>query len=196
MSEGQIRRFERWRKRLPENTAYLVSLVLEEVVPIFESNGLKRFPDYAGNSTYAVGPNCVPLQRRSGSEWPTVELLFHKRKCPSLGVYFSMLPQKCLRHGPMGPIDIPRIEANLVEGPQFFYLCKGPDRGFYNSFGYRWFALRPKKKLRNEIDELTSLLPHVFSVFDQGLPESWLIKGAGFVDRHVFASRGAASLVK
>ena len=195
MAEGQIKRFERWRKRLPKNTAYLVSLVVEEVVPIFESKNFKRHPDYAGNSTYAIGPNCIPLQRRSGAEWPTVELLFHKRRCPSLGVNFALLPEKCLRIAPNGPMDIPRIEANVVEGARFLLLCRKPKWGAYNSFGYRWFALRPKRKIHREVDDLKSLLPHLFNVFDEGIPESWLTTRVGFVDQHVFMNRGAASLV-
>jgi hypothetical protein len=87
----QIKRFERWRRTLPKNTAYLVSLVVDKVVPLFEARGFDRFRDYAAGSTFAVGPNCIPLQRRSGAEWPTVEILFHKRGAPCLGVTFGVL---------------------------------------------------------------------------------------------------------
>lgn len=193
MAEDQIKRFERWRKRLPETATYLVSLVLNEIVPVFESKGLQRYPDYAGHSDYAGGPNTIPLQRRTGAEWPTVELLFHKRFRPSLGVNFSMLPAKCHRYTLDGPIDIPRIEASVVEGPVFFFLCKGTGRNFDCNFGYRWVAFRPKQKLRNEVDRLKSLLPHIFKVFDDGIPDSWLAKRVGFVNRHIFINPGAAS---
>jgi hypothetical protein len=41
----QIKRFERWRRTLPKNTAYLVSLVVDKVVPLFEARGFDRFRD-------------------------------------------------------------------------------------------------------------------------------------------------------
>jgi hypothetical protein len=194
MADDQIKRFERWQKRLPENTAYLVSLVLKEIVPIFEARGLKRYSDYAGYSSYAVGPNCIPLQRRSGTEWPTVELLFDKRCRPSLGVNFSMLPEQCRRHTSNGTVDITRIEATVVEGKTFFMLCKG-STGLFNRFGYHFWTLNAQKKLRKEVDTLRSLLPHMFKVFDEGVPENWLAKRVGFVDRHIFVNPGAASQV-
>jgi len=64
---GQIRRFEQWRQRLNGHAALLVNLVLEEIVPQFISRGFDRFPDYAGDNSMAIGANCIPLQRRSGS---------------------------------------------------------------------------------------------------------------------------------
>ena len=101
-------RFERWRRRLPENAAYFVSLLFDEILPLFESDGFDRFGDYAGGSTFAVGPNCLPLQKRRGSEWPTVEIIFDKRRNPSLGVHFAALPERCWRHTLDGTtIEIP-----------------------------------------------------------------------------------------
>ena len=66
MAIDQRERFDRWRQGLPEHTAYFVTLVIKEIVPVFQERGFDRFPDYAGGSTFAVGPNCIPLQRRTG----------------------------------------------------------------------------------------------------------------------------------
>ena len=187
----QIKRFERWRRRLPKNTAYLVRLVLDEVVPLFEARGFDRFHDYAAGSTFAVGPNCIPLQRRSGVEWPTVEILFHKRSAPCLGVTFGMLPEICHRRSLAERrwIEIPRSDASVVEGPAFFSLCKGSGRNFDCNFGYRWLSLTPKRKLDKEIEILISLLPWLFDLFDHGIPRTWLEQRTGYVDRHAFLIR-------
>src|SRR6187455_1919885 len=93
----QIERFERWRRSLPKSTSYLVSLVLDEVVPAFQTQGFGRFHDYAGGSKFAVGPSCIPLQRRGGTKWPTVEIGFYKHARPGLGVHFGELPEICRR---------------------------------------------------------------------------------------------------
>ena len=63
MVADQLKRFDRWRERLPKNTAYLVALVVDEIVPVFRERGFDRFSDYAGGSAFAVGANCIPLQR-------------------------------------------------------------------------------------------------------------------------------------
>jgi hypothetical protein len=176
MATDQLKRFDRWRQRLPENTAYLVALVVDEIVPLFRERGFDRFPDYAAASTFAVGPNCIPLQRRSGPEWPTVEILFDKRSRPTLGVHFAMLPEVCCRLTEHGPKEIPRIEANVMEGLVFFSLCKGQHTNFDGNFGYRGFTLRPKRKLDGEIAALNLLLPWLFSVLEKGIPEAWYKK--------------------
>jgi hypothetical protein len=191
MAIDQIKRFERWRRTLPKNTAYLVSLVLDEVVPLFEARGFDRFRDYAAGSTFAVGSNCIPLQRRSGAQWPTVEILFHKRGAPSLGVHFGMLPEICHRRSLAEHrwIEIPRSDASVVEGPAFFSLCKGSRRNFDCNFGYRWLSLSPKRKLDKEIETLMSLLPWLFDLFDHGIPATWLERPVGYVDLHAFMNR-------
>src|ERR1700726_2906354 len=163
----QLKRFDRWRQRLPDNTAYLVALVIDESVPAFRERGFDRFPDYAAASTFAVGPNCIPLQRRTGLDWPTVEILFDKRSRPTLGVPFGMLPEVCCRYTEHGPREIPRLEANVVEGPAFFSLCKGRHTNFDCNFGYHGFTLRPKPKLDGEITALKSLLPWLFSILEK-----------------------------
>jgi hypothetical protein len=190
MAIDQIKRFDRWRQRLPENTAYLVARVIDEIVPVFREQGFDRFPDYAGGSAFAVGPNCIPLQRRSGLEWPTVEIVFDKRSRPALGVNFAMLPEVCSRQTEHGTKDIPRLEANVVEGPAFFILCKGQRANFDCDFGYYWFALRPKPRLDREVAVLGSLLPWLFSILERGIPEAWY-KKAGYVDQYAFQSRAS-----
>jgi hypothetical protein len=186
----QIKRFERWRRTLPKNTAYLVSLVVDKVVPLFEARGFDRFRDYAAGSTFAVGPNCIPLQRRSGAEWPTVEILFHKRGAPCLGVTFGVLPEICHRLSLAEHrwIEIPRADASVVEGTAFFSLCKGSGRNFDRNFGYRWLSLSPKRKLDKEIETLISLLPWLFDLFDRGIPPMWFEQRTGYVDLQLLSS--------
>jgi hypothetical protein len=187
----QIKRFERWRRLLPKETAYLVDLALGEVVPLFLARGFDRFHDYAGGSTFAVGPNCIPLQRREGVDWPTVEILFHKRRAPILGVHFGWLPEVCYRLVIASDtwVRILRAEVGLVEGPALFSLCKGTRKNLDCNFGYRWWALRPKSKIRSEVDMLKLLLPMLFNLLDRGLPAVWMEHPDGYVDRHVFMTR-------
>lgn len=170
---------------------HLTNLIIDEAVPIFRERGFDRFPDYAGGSVSAVGPNCVPLQRRSGSEWPTVEIAFDKRGRPTLGVNFAMLPEVCYRETEHGTTKIPRIEANVVEGPAFFILCKGQRANFDCNFGYRGFALRSRSKLDGELAVLKSLLPWLFNVLEKGIPEAWYEKKPGYVDQYAFLSRAS-----
>ena len=191
MAGDQLKRFDRWRQRLPENASYLVALVIDEIVPVFRERGFDRFPDYAAGSALAVGSNCIPLQRRSGLEWPTVEILFDKRGRPALGVSFAMLPEVCCRQTENGPKEILRLEANVVEGPAFFTLCKGRRTNFDCDFGYRWFALRPKRKLDVEIATLKSLLPWLLNILEEGIPEFWYRKHPGYVGEYAHLSRAA-----
>ena len=167
---------------------YFTGLVVDEIVPIFREQGFDRFPDYAGGSAFAVGPNCIPLQRRSGPEWPTVEILFDKRSRPTLGVTFAMLPEVCCRQTEHGPKEIPRLEANVVEGRAHFALCKGQRANFDCNFGYTGFALRPKSRLNGEVAVLKSLLPWLLEILEKGIPESWYKKKPGYVDQYAFLS--------
>src|SRR5205823_7167615 len=112
------------------------------------------------------------------SEWPTVEIVFDKRSRPALGVNFAMLPEVCCRETEHGTEKIPRLEANVVEGPAFFILCKGQSTNFDCGFGYRGFALRPRSKLDGEVAILGSLLPWLFSVFEKGDSRSMVRKKA------------------
>jgi hypothetical protein len=189
----QIKRFERWRRKLPSNTAYLVNMILDEIVPLFLERGFGRYHDYAGGSTFAVGPNCIPLQRKSGNEWPTVEILFHKRQAPSFAVHFAALPEICYRWSLTEHrwIEIPRTQASVVEGSTYFSLCKGLNRNFDCNFGYRWFAISPREKLSKEVEALRVLLPWLFELFEGGIPPSWLAKSSGYVDRHAYMTRAS-----
>jgi len=188
MAGDQLKRFARWRRLLPKHTAYLVARVIEEIVPVFEQRGFARYADYAAGNTFAVGANNIPLQRRSGAEWPTVEILFHGRMAPSLGVTFATLPEICHRRTLKGPIEIPRLEAGVVDGLAIFSLCKGSGKDFDCNFGYRWFAPLPERKLNAEIAVLKSLVPWLIDTFDAGIPSAWLAPPARFVHKHAFLS--------
>lgn len=188
MAKNQLERFDRWRQRLPENAAYLTGLVVDDIVPIFRDRGFDRFPDYAGGSTLAVGPNCIALQRRNGLEWPTVEIVFDKRGRSSLGLNFATLPEVCYRQTEQGRREIPRLEANVVEGAAFFILCKGHRTNFDCNFGYRGLLLRPKSKLDSEVAILKSLLPWLLRVLEGGIPEIWYKREPGYVHQNAFLS--------
>jgi hypothetical protein len=183
---NQSQRFGKWRKKLPKNTAKLADIVVEQIVPLFESRGIIRHADYAGGRARSMGANCIPLQLRQGNEWPTVELLFDKRGRPALGVTFAMLPELCFRQTEHGPIQIPRCEANVVEGRAFFSLCKGHHGYNDRNLGYYYFSLNPERKLANEIIMLKSLLPWLFELFERGIPDDWLQGSPRYVDRHAF----------
>ena len=170
---------------------YLTSLVIDEIAPVFQERGFERFPDYAGGSAFAVGMNCVPFQRRSGREWPTVEFLFDKRCRPTFGVTFAMLPEVCSRQTEHGPKDIPRVEANVVEGLAYFLLCKGQRSNFDCNFGCHGLVLRPESQLDGEIAVLKSLLPWLFRILETGIPAEWYKKRPGYVDQHAFLSPGS-----
>ena len=167
---------------------YLSNLVIDQIVPAFREQGFDRYPDYAGGNAFAVGPNCIPLQRREGSEWPTVEILFDKRSRPSLGVTFAALPEICCRQTLQGTQQIPRLEANVVEGRAFFLLCRGQHGNFDGNFGYHWLALRPKRKLDIEVAVLGSLLPWLFDLLEKGIPEAWYRQKPGYVGKFGFLS--------
>jgi len=184
----QQKRFERWRLRLPKSAADLVLVTIEEIVPVFLGQKFGWYPDYAAGSAFAVGPNCIPLQRRTGENWPTVEISFDKRHRPLLGITFATLPEFCKRQTKEGTEKISRFEANVVEGPAFFHLCKGHRKNFDCNFGYPWVSLAPKQKIRKEIDTLKSILPWLVDLFDDGIPQTWLVAPAGYVHPHAFLS--------
>lgn len=182
------KRFERWRKKLPKNTAYFVDQVLTRIVPEFEARGFVWYPDYAGGDAMQIGANCIPLQRRSGNEWPTVQIHFDKRFRPFLGLDFAKLPPVCTRWTMDGEIiKINREIALVFEGAAYFALSKGRGRDYHCNFGYIWFSLFPRRRIDKEIGTLLALLPELFELFDQGIPEAWLRQNNGFVSKHVFA---------
>lgn len=190
------KRFERWRKKLPKNTAYFVDQVLTRVVPEFESRGFFWYPDCADGDAMQIGANEIPLQRRSGEEWPTVQIMFDKRFRPSLSLNFSMLPANCTRWTMDGAVvDIPREKALVFEGGAYFALSKGERLNYNCNFGYIWFALIPHRRMDKEIGILLALLPELFNLFDQGIPRDWINRQFGFVTKHVclMGSRATSS---
>lgn len=193
MPRNPIARFDKWRSTLPERTSLLVNLILDEIVPVLIEHGFERHPDYAKDRTDALKPSTIALQRRIGERWPTVELQFGDLHRPQLGVYFAALPEVCHRIGVHDEADIPRIAANVVEGETFFSLCKGQNKDFDCNFGYQFFSLFWKNKLRSEVNQLHSLLPFLFDVLDRGIPADWEGR-VGKVHTHVFANRGAKLL--
>lgn len=70
------KRFENWRRRMPLKTQYLVNQVVARILPEFERQGFVWYPDFAGNNPQEIGANEIPLQRREGDEWPTVQITF------------------------------------------------------------------------------------------------------------------------
>lgn len=171
MRKGLVQRFDRWRARQSPASAYFIQLVLDEVVPLFEAAGFQRHEDYAGNNPQSVGASTIALQRRSGALWPTVEIQFHANNPHFLGVYFSLLPELCYRQG---VTPIPRQDANVVEGPFTFMLCKGGRKNYDCNFGYQWFSLTPRRRLRQETRELALRVPWLLQTLDAGIPNDWL----------------------
>lgn len=181
------KRFDRWRKKLPKNTAYLVEQVLSLIVPEFEARGFVWYSDFGGGDQTQIGANDIPLQRRSGEEWPTVQILFDKRFRPMLGLDFAMLPPVCKRWTVDGTvIDIPREKALVFEGPAYFALCKGSGRNHDCNFGYSSFSFSPQRRIDTELELLRALLPELFDLFDRGIPHTWLNQKSGYVSKHVF----------
>lgn len=185
---GHRKRFERWRNKLPVHTRYLVDQVLARIVPEFEARGFKWYDDFAGGDPKEIGYDEIPLQRREGEQWPTVQIRFDKRARPFFHISFAVLPPICRRM--LGTEEILREKAIVVYAPAYFRLTKGRrfGDGFFGSgglFGYSYFSLFPRRKLDAEVSEVVSLLPALFNLFDKGIPEAWLTHKFGYVDKHV-----------
>jgi len=196
MAKSHINNFERWRRHLPENTAYLVSRAIDEIVPVFRDRGFEWHADYAGGGTRLVGPNCIALQRRSGTTWPTVEIRFGDHGRPFLSVDFGELPEVCRIFDVNGPELIPRLESNAGGGRASFILGKGHRRNMDGNFGYAWFAFRPKHKLDNEVAALKARSQWLVDVLDQRIPEAWYADKPGYVDQYVFLSPASNMFMK
>lgn len=135
------RRFERWRAKLPVHTRYLVDQVLARIVPEFEARGFKWYDDFAGDDPKEVGYDEIPLQRREGEQWPTVQISFDKRARPAFFVGFSLLPAVCRRWGineqnPWAEVEVLRERAIIVYAPAYFRLCKGKHKSLDCEFGH------------------------------------------------------------
>jgi hypothetical protein len=162
----------------------LADLVLDNAVPLFLAHNYGRFPDYAGGTSQAIGANCIALQRRSGIEWPTVEFQFSRRCRPFVNVIFAWLPEQCQRWSAEAGefVRIPRIEANVVEGPAFFSLCKGRKWSNDCSFGDTsifFHTIWLRQKLQNEAAELRTLCEWLVELLDQRPPLEWLQRDSG-----------------
>jgi hypothetical protein len=192
----QIQKFERWRRLLSKDTAYFVQLVESEILPIYLERGYDRYGDYAGSGNWIV------LQRRSGDEWPTVELVFPHRRRPFVQVHFAFLPDVChtIFVDRPGFHEIPRIEAAVVDAPASFELCKGRKRNNDNAFGDASIFFRPpwlRRKLQYEIAELKRLSKWLIEFLDQGLPDEWLKRGTGGkVHPHIWMNHFSRGLRK
>jgi hypothetical protein len=141
MTDDLRERFDRWRGRLPLRTAKLVRKVVDELVPLYESAGLQRHKDYAGADPRSIGSNCIPLQRRAGQNWPTVEIQFDRRSRPNFNIVFAELSETCVRRTVSSITNISRMEANVVEGEANFLLCKGWKKSFDCTFGVAGIVL-------------------------------------------------------
>jgi hypothetical protein len=179
---GHHKRFERWRAKLPERAAYLVDQVRSRMVPEFEGQGFVWYDDFAGGDPKEIGHNEIPLQRRTGDLWPTVQIRFDKRARPFFHIFFAALAPVCRKM--FATEEIPREKAIIAYAPAHFSLCKGKSRSDDCLFGYVWFALWPPQKLDAEVREALALLPLLFEVFDRGIPEAWLTHDFGYVDKH------------
>jgi hypothetical protein len=182
------KRFERWRTKLPEHTHYLVDQVLARIVPEFEARGFKWYGDFAGGDPKEISYDEIPLQRREGERWSTVQIQFDKRARPFFHISFAVLPLICRKM--FGTQEILREKAINVYAPAHFRLTTGKrlGDGFFGSggmFGYSYFALAPSRKIDAEIDKAVALLPVLFDLFDRGIPEAWLTHDFGYVDKHV-----------
>lgn len=177
------KRFTRWRAKLGRNTNYLVEQVCTRIVPEFEKHGfvwLKSMePPAVRNLNY------ITLLKRSGTNWPIVELHFDKRGRPRFIVEVSVLPPVCKKLTSSAIVDILREEAYLGMGPVQLRLQKGRSASdsifgfgalntlFTNPFRIIFYMLNPRRYLHNEVDKAASLLPELFDFFERGIPEEW-----------------------
>ncbi|MEO6840593.1 MAG: hypothetical protein ABI192_07490 [Bradyrhizobium sp.] len=186
MTNNLNKRFDRWRGRLPIRTAKLVQKVVDELVPLYERAGLQRYEDYAGGDLRSVGSNCIPLQRREGPNWPTVEIQFDRRRRPNFNIVFAELPETCTRRSVSSITKISRLEANVVEGDASFVLCKGSKKNFDCTFGITGITLFRDSKINHDLSLALSRSKNLVELFGTGLPPQWLGAPPGYVDEFFF----------
>lgn len=184
--------FERWRRRLPRRTAYLVEQVITRLIPVFEAQGFQWYSDYAGGDMKEVAASTIPLQRRTGTDWPTVEIRFANYGRPFFQIDFSLLPPVCYR---LDGKEYRQEQANVHYAQVVLNLRKGRYKNYkdsafgyaslLNPLGYLWFVLTWRQHLDREVDEALSLLPVLFERFDRGIPEAWGTAPFGLVEPHV-----------
>lgn len=176
------KRFSTWKERLGENSRYLVDQVCAVLLPEFEKHGFVWYGDFAGGKVSEVAANEIPLQRRTGENWPTVQLWFDKRGCPFFCISFAELPKICRKE--FGTQEIPREEAIIAYAPAFFSLVRN-GRGDIGMFGYSRFSLFPKRKLDSEIKRALGMIQILFPLFERGIPTEWLYKEPGMVAANI-----------
>jgi hypothetical protein len=191
---GPIERFERWRIRQAVRTADLARRVLDEVVPLYETSGFSRFDDYAGGDLSVVGANTIALQRRSGERWPTVEVQFHRKGRASFNIIFAELPEVCYRWTSGSPVAIDRKDANVLEGGEWFTLCKGLQRDFDCTFGVPTFAIFPGRLLARDLELAKNRSRILIELLNSGIPKNWSAAPPGYVSEFVFKVRNYEEL--
>lgn len=163
----QRRRFKRWRATRPNRVQYLADLILAEIVPLFEQERFVWYPDYAGGDIQQVSNSCIPLQRREGEFWPTVEIAFDRRDRPSFYLDFALQPPNCRRYTKDGWEAVAQSDAALVDGYAIF-RAKGTNWLAPDRFGYLYLSLWPRRRLRKDVAVMARRLPEIFRVFDSG----------------------------
>jgi hypothetical protein len=189
MTNDLEERFDRWRERLPLRTTKLVQKVFDELVPLYESAGLQRHKDYAGADPRSIGSNCIPLQRRAGTNWPTVEIQFDRRSRPNFNIVFAELPETCVRRNLSSVTKINRMEANVAEGEINFLLCKGSKKSFDCTFGVAGIVLFPDSRIDRDFSLALSRSKSLIELFGSGLPHQWLSAPPGYVSDFIFKNR-------
>lgn len=186
-------RFMGWRKRMPEKTRYLVDRVLERVVSEFEKHGFVWYPEFQ------VGANVIPLQKKVGVDWPTVEIRFVP-KGPFFRIEFSALPEFCedIEHR-----IVRREAANLASAPAWFFLCEHCNKSgqcksefgfdflpllFFSPVRFIRYQFDWRKFLDSEVDAAAALLPYLFDIFDKKIYFEWMDHPFGSINKHVFLS--------
>ena len=187
MTGDPISRFNRWREQLPIRTAQLVRRVVDELVPLYESAGFQRHKDYAGADLRFIGANSIGIQRREGTNWPTVEIQFDRRSRPRFNIIFAALPEICNRRTQAGSaLKIGRLDANVVEGDASFSLCKGTRKNLDCTFGGMGYSLFPHHTINRDFPLAVSGSKYLIQLFESGLPAHWLDAPAGYVSDLAF----------
>lgn len=175
-------RFERWHARLPSRSAQMVARVRSVLIPSLERHGYFWFDDYAGGRAGNVGGNEIPLQKRSGDEWPTVHIRFDLQGRPFFHIFFAALPVVCRTN--FAQDEVPRSEAMIIDAPGLFSLRRGNGAADDGRFGYVWASLWPARKIESEVNAAVKCLPFVFDLLSVGVPREWLERKPGRVDAH------------
>ena len=166
------KRFERWYGKLPENSRFMVDLVREKVVPVFLARGFVWTDDYALGKSTEVGTNEIVLQLREGDGWPTVQIFFSPGGKPWFCIDFGLISDGAYRYD--GRV-VNKQEATINQASIRLSLAKtkGTVRSLFTQFGYHYFSFSPKKKTTAEVEYALSLLPVIFDLFENGIPNEW-----------------------